>query len=92
MGSLFHATRGPCKIEITTETGEKFSYNAIITQHDVSMGPSSAIHMMGRGIVEESLGSRNKEITLKFMEISKPKMKGLDAQLREVLDNTEEML
>lgn len=100
MSSLFYAAgKGPCKIEITTADGEKFSYNAMITQHELNMGPSTATHMFGNGIVEESLGSRNKEVTLKFIELSptkaktkpKPIMKGIDAQLREAIEQ-EEML
>lgn len=102
MSSLFSATRGPCKIEITTADGEKFSYNAVVTQHEISIGPSSQIHSLGGGIVEEWVSSRNKEVTLKFIECSpspktfvksksKPQMKGLDQQLRESIEN-EEML
>lgn len=94
---LFESTRGPTKIEITNmETGEKFSYDAIILQHEVQLSPQSQqIHMFGKGIVEECIGSRNKEVTLKFIELTKkpePKFKGLDAQLREFMEKEEEML
>lgn len=96
MGSLFSASRGPCKIEITTESGEKFSYNAMITQHDIQMGPSHRpIHMMANGMVEEVLVSQSKEITLKFVELnkvskSKPKPKPVDLRLKAIEE--EEML
>lgn len=99
MSNLFYAAgRGPCKIEITTADGEKFSYNAVITQHEIQMGPSNQIYALGGGILEECASSRSKEVTLKFVELGTPKTlvkkpvkKNLHQQLRKSIEE-EEML
>lgn len=99
MSDLFYAVgRGPCKIEVTTADGEKFSYNAVITHHEIQMGPSNAIYTLGGDMIEECASSRSKEVTLRFVELSpktwvksKPVKKNLDQQLRKAIEE-EEML
>lgn len=96
MSSLFYAaSKGPCKIEITTADGEKFSYNAIIMQHEIQMAPSNRYVMGRNSIVEDCVSIPNKEVTLKFVEVaptkSKPKPKPTSVKMLEAIEQ-EEML
>ena len=71
MSTLLSASRGPCTIEITSETGEKFTYSAMIIQHEINMGRPTAFHPGQHSVIEEHFGLRtSKEITLKFVELT----------------------
>lgn len=63
---------GPCKIEVTLENGEKFTYNnAVLISQDMSI-QSEPIHILGRYTVQDHVISSTREVTLKFIDRPTP--------------------
>ena len=82
---------GISKIEITNlSTGEKTSYDAIITEHRVDVQREPSYFYNGHAL-EDHVRHDSREITLTFREV-RPVHKSADAKLQEVLNSDEEML
>jgi hypothetical protein len=65
---------GHSRIEITNiDTGEKVAYDAILTEHRVDMNGNRPSFIGHYSTVTDYSARRNKEITLKFVELQPTK-------------------
>lgn len=90
MSSLFQATRGRAKLEITNlETGEKFTYIGLITEHQIQLDNRPTYQMANGGSIVDYSSLRSKEITIKFRELREL---GKPSKPASIPSNDEEML